>query len=106
MLPRWRLLTNRAVIAVNQASTDNQPHFMEDGTRLWSARPQGSRDRYLALFNTSAKARDIALDPALLGLAGPVRVRDLWSGEETGVHPGRFARRIAPHGAGLYRLAV
>jgi alpha-galactosidase len=100
------LLTNRSVIAVNQASTDNQPHFVEDGTRVWSARAQGSRDRYLALFNTTGKPRDIVVDMELLGIAGAATVRDLWTGDDLGIHRGRLVRPIAPHGAGLYRLAV
>lgn len=35
------LLTNREVLAVNQVSRDNQPHFEADGTRIWSARRGG-----------------------------------------------------------------
>ncbi len=55
------LLTNAEVLAVNQTSTDNQPLFDRDGLIAWTARPEGSSDRYLALFN----ARDRQpLDPA------------------------------------------
>ena len=46
------LLTNAEVIAVNQASTDNRPLFDRDGLVAWTASVPGSRDRYLALFNT------------------------------------------------------
>ena len=46
------LLTNAEVIAVNQASTDNRPLFERDGLVAWIASVPGSRDRYLALFNT------------------------------------------------------
>lgn len=100
------LLTNREVLAVNQASTDNQPHFVDDGVRVWSARPDGSRDRYLALFNMREEPRDIGIDLRSLGLAGPVRVRDLWAARDLGVERARIRQAIPAHGAGLYRLAV
>lgn len=55
------LLCNREVLAVNQASEDNHLLFNRDGLIAWSARPEGSTDRYVALFN----ARDRQpLDPS------------------------------------------
>ena len=100
------LLTNCEVLAVNQASTDNQPHFVEDGVRVWSARPEGSRDRYLALFNLTKEPRDVGIDLGLLGIAGPVRVRDLWAARDLGIARARVRQPIPAHGAGLYRLTV
>ncbi|NUR11226.1 MAG: glycoside hydrolase family 27 protein, partial [Bradyrhizobium sp.] len=55
--PTLALLTNPEVIAVNQASTDNRPYFVEDGMRVWTARPVSGAGRYLALFNTTGKER-------------------------------------------------
>jgi hypothetical protein len=103
--PTLALLTNRAVLAVNQASTDNQPHFVEDGARIWSARPEGAaRDRYVALFNTGDKPKEVGIALRALDLPDTARVTDLWSGEALGNVTGRLARRLPPHGAGLYRL--
>jgi hypothetical protein len=99
------LLTNRAVLAVNQASTDNQPHFVADGTRIWSARPEDApADRYLALFNTTDASREVGLALSYLGLKGDVAVTDLWSGASLGRARGRFVQSLPAHGAGLYRL--
>ncbi|MBM6578349.1 glycoside hydrolase family 27 protein [Microvirga sp. SRT01] len=103
--PTLALLTNREVLAVNQSSTDNQPHFVEDGTRIWSARPEGSQDRYLALFNTSDKPKEVGIDLRWLGLSRPVSVRDLWTGRDAGQATGRVARTVAAHGAELLRLS-
>jgi alpha-galactosidase len=103
--PTLALLTNREVLAVNQASTDNQPHFVQDGMRVWTARPEGSGDRYLALFNTTDKAREVGVDLRWLGIRSPLRARDLWAGSDLGVMRGRVSQRIGAHGAGLYRLA-
>jgi alpha-galactosidase len=98
------LLTNREVIAVNQASTDNQPLFVEDGMRVWTARPEGSTDRYLALFNLRGEAREVGIDLRWLGISTPVRVRDLWTGRDLGVRNNRVSQHLGAHGAGLYRL--
>jgi hypothetical protein len=105
--PTLALLTNRAVLAVNQASTDNRPHFVEDGTRIWSARPEGKPgDRYVALFNTTAKPKEVGIALSALDLRGAAQATDLWSGSTLGRVDGRLARTLPPHGAGLYRLTV
>jgi hypothetical protein len=46
------LLTNPEVIAVDQASVNNRPAFDRDGLIAWTADVPGSRERYVALFNT------------------------------------------------------
>ncbi len=98
------LLTNRAVIAVNQDSRDNQPHFVADDTRIWSARPLDGRGHYLALFNTGDKPASVSLSLSMLNITGPVAVTDLWTGADIGKASSRFAQTLPPHGSGLYRL--
>jgi len=98
------LLTNPEVIAVNQASRANRPHFLEDGVRVWSARAANG-DWYLALFNTQAEAREVRVNLAALDAPRSVAVRDLWARRADGVASEQIARRIPAHGAGLYRLA-
>ncbi len=47
------LLTNDEVLAVNQKSTNNRQLFRtEDGLIAWVADVPGSKDKYLAVFNT------------------------------------------------------
>lgn len=102
--PTRALLTNRDVIAVNQASRENRPHFVADGVRVWTARAANG-DPYVALFNTGARPREIAVRLHQLGLSGKWRVQDLWSGRQDGRADGMLTRAIAAHGAGLYRLS-
>jgi hypothetical protein len=103
--PTLALLTNRAVIAVNQASTDNRPHFLEDGTRIWSAKPEGApNDRYLALFNTTTKPKAVGIALGEMGLTGNVAVTDLWTGKALPRATRRVEQTLPPHGSGLYRL--
>jgi hypothetical protein len=102
--PTLALLTNRAVLAVNQASADNRPHFVEDGARIWSARAEGNGDRYVALFNTGAKPREVGIRLRDLGIDRPVAVRDLWAGKALGQQADRVSALLPPHGSALYRL--
>jgi hypothetical protein len=103
--PTLALLTNRDVLAVNQASRDNRPHFMADGTRVWTARAEGSSDVYLAVFNTTDKPLDVDLRLDLIGLGGTFSARELWTGESLPHLRDRFRRRFSPHACGLYRLS-
>jgi len=102
--PTKALLTNPEVIAVNQASRDNRPHFVEDFIRVWSAKAPGG-DTYLALFNTGEKPREVGVDLKYLGLSGSVSARDLWARAALGPAAGRFSVQLPPHGSGLYRLS-
>jgi hypothetical protein len=98
------LLTNPEVIAVNQHSSDNRPHFLADDTRIWSARhPDG--DTYLALFNTAGKPRELSVPLSQLDLRGTVHVRDCWARTDAGTAAGRIARTVPSHGAVLLRLS-
>jgi len=103
--PTRALLTNPEVIAVNQRSSGNRPHFVEDGVRIWSARADNG-DHYLAMFNPGGSARTVGIDLAALGLHVPVRVRDLWTCAADGTATARVEREIPAHGSGLYRLAA
>jgi hypothetical protein len=98
------LLTNRDVLAVNQASRGNRPHFVEDDTHIWSAQAEAGTDRYLALFNVGEKAIEVGIALRALEMAGPVAVTDLWSRQSLGTATDRVAQTLPSHGAGLYRL--
>ncbi len=48
---------------------------------------------------------NVAVDLKALGFKGKVKVRDLWSHKDLGTFQGNFSRKIALHGAGLYRVS-
>jgi len=102
------LLTNDAVLSVNQLSVGNRPVFEQDGLIAWAADVPGTRDHYLALFNTRDKvgaSAGVAV-PGSVGFVGAMRVRDLWSGTDLGLVDRHWAPVIPWHGAGLYRLSA
>ena len=100
------LLTNRDVLAVDQASTGNRPHFVEDGMRVWTAIEPETGDTYLALFNLRGADREVAVRLDRLGLGPLVGVRDLWTGRELGPAASRISAPLLAHGAALYRLTA
>jgi alpha-galactosidase len=99
------LLTNPEVLAVNQASSGNRPHFVEDGVRVWTAKAANG-DAYLALFNTSGKPHEVGVDHKTVGLPASVAARDLWARADAGRAAGRFSVQLPSHGSGLYRLSA
>jgi hypothetical protein len=103
--PTLALLTNREVLDVNQASSDNQPHFELDGTRIWSARAENG-DHYLALFNTSKAEKLVPFRLDRLGIDQSVSVRDLWAGKTLDPVTGAIAATLPAHGSALYRLSA
>ena len=103
--PTRALLTNREVLAVNQASSKNRPWFVADDRRVWTARAANG-GHYVALFNTGEKAGEAVFDLRLLGLSGQVRIRNLWEDKDEGVGLPRLARTLPPHGAGLYQVTA
>lgn len=99
-----QLLTNKEVIAVNQASRENRPHRAVGDARIWSARAVSGDDRYVALFNIGDSPQEVSIALPELGVTGAVRVRDLWTGADQETLTDRLARPLPPHGSALLRL--
>jgi alpha-galactosidase len=100
------------VIAVDQESTGNRPLFEREGLVGWRAAVPGSRDLYLALFNTrdrgegqAAAGVPVSVTLGELGLSGRCAVRDLWQGRDLAPVEEALAPVVAWHGAALYRLS-
>ena len=100
------LLTNREVLAVNQASANNRQLFNRDGLIAWGADVPGSPDKYVALFNTRDQPAEVTCSSEETGLVGPCRWRDLWRGTALVNDADHLTVPLAPHAAGLYRLSL
>ena len=119
------VLTNDEVIAVNQNSTNNHQLFNTNNQVAWVADVPGSKDKYVALFNTLPRPAQRRNNPAEtandsdasklpvnitvslgdLGLNSRAKVRDLWTHKDLGEVKGEFTASINSHGAGLYRFS-
>ena len=100
------LITNKAVLDVNQHSTNGKQLFRENYLIAWTADDSDSGDKYLALFNAqdSSSSAKISVRFNQVGLTGTHAVKDLWTGENLGKFTDSFTRTINRHGAGLYRI--
>lgn len=98
------LLTNPEVLAVNQASQDNRPHFLEDGLRVWSAASEDGKARYLALFNLGTKTRDVSIPLETIGVKQAMTLRDLWARRDLAPVAKHVAIPLRPHASALFRL--
>lgn len=98
------LLTNDDVLRVNQRGTTARQVFRTDRHIGWTSRDAENGARYLALFNIGARADEVGVDLAALGITGEAGVRDLWANAPLGTARNRFAATLPPHGSGLYRL--
>jgi alpha-galactosidase len=100
------LLTNDAVLAVDQHSANNHPLFDRGGLVAWTADEPGTAHRYLALFNTTGAPGRVAVNMEELHLGGPsFQARDLWSGGPVSASAdGTFSPELPAHGSGLYEI--
>lgn len=109
--PTLALLTNDEVIAVDQHSRGGREIFNRDGRIAWVADADDGEGKYVALFNVRERGSfaqpeaQVAVRFSDLGFGRRCRVRDLWAKKDLGEFAGKFAPKIAFHGAGLYLVA-
>lgn len=98
------LLTNREVIAVNQAGVPARPVSMQTNRQVWYSLNADS-SYTVAVFNLGRTDADVPVNFADLGLAGTASVRDLWAKKDLGSSKGSFVASSVPiNGARLFKL--
>ena len=80
----FRLITNDALIAIDQAATENRPVLHNRRHAVWTCLDADGK-RVVALFNRLAERQNVPLGVAL---PEPVTVTDLWTGEARTLAPG------------------
>ena len=100
------LVTNKAVIAVNQTAWESYPvdGLKQADARIWVALagPREKPARYAAVFNLSDKPVTVRATWKELGLKGS-KLRDLWNGK-TKAAPGGVNIALPAHGSVIYRV--
>jgi hypothetical protein len=100
-----KLFTNNEVLATNQKGENPRQLYKKDGAMVWYSHVQGSNDIYVALFNISDAAQNVAVDFAAIGLKDKITVRDLWKKQNIGQYKTTYQQKINAHGAALFRLS-
>ena len=100
------LLTNEEVLAVNQHGLNPRQLVKTDSLVIWKSDVEGSKDQYVALFNTGKSSGVRAIDFSLLGVRGKAMVRDLWEKKDLGVFKKSYGQTVPSHGALLLRISA
>ena len=98
------LITNREVIAVNQAGVPARPVSTGTKQQVWYAlNPDGTYT--VALYNLGRADADITVDWSDIGLDGSAKIRDLWAGKNLGTEADGFTAESVPiHGVRLLKV--
>ncbi|WP_449407972.1 X2-like carbohydrate binding domain-containing protein [Microbacterium maritypicum] len=98
------LLTNKEVIAVNQAGVPARPVSTATKQQVWYAL-NADGTYTVALYNLGRTDADITVNWSDIGLAGSAKVRDLWAGKNLGTADGSFTAESVPiHGVRLLKV--
>ncbi|WP_030491201.1 X2-like carbohydrate binding domain-containing protein [Micromonospora chokoriensis] len=98
------LLTNREVIAVNQAGRPAQPLSIKSNRQTWFSLNEDN-SYTVALFNLGSTEANMAVNWADLGLNGSAKVRDLWAKKDLGEFAsGYVANDVPVHGVRLLKV--
>ncbi|MFI6679560.1 X2-like carbohydrate binding domain-containing protein [Kribbella sp. NPDC050470] len=98
------LLTNREVIAVNQAGRPAQPLSTKTNRQVWFSLNEDN-SYTVALFNLGQTDADMTVNWADLGLDGAAKVRDLWAHKDLGQFASGFTAQDVPiHGVRLLKV--
>ncbi len=97
------LLTNREVIAVNQAGLVPKARNAASRTPVWwSKNPDGSAN--VALFNLNDSPATVEVEFSDLGIRGEAAIRDLWARSDRGTLSSRYGAELAKHACQLVRI--
>ncbi len=99
------LLQNKAVIEINQNSTNNRQLLRYDDYVVWTADVPGSSDKYLAIFNLDANKKTIHFDLNEIGFNGECTMTDLWMSDYLGQFRSAIKPEVPGHGVRLFRLS-
>lgn len=102
------LLTNTEYMKMHKDSRGAHQYSRKEkngkGEIIWTANGKGCK--YVALFNTDDKERNIAVSLAdILMPDEKYNVYDIWAQESIGEYKNTFKHKITPHGAGLYKIS-
>ena len=103
------LLQNRELIDMLKNSSGARQFKREEvdgkGEIIWTSK--GENCKYVALFNTDDKERNISFDITDIAVGGvKYCVWDMWSHKEYTVTDSAFSAKVNSHGARLFKITV
>lgn len=106
----YAMLSNQELLYINQNSTNNHQvdNFTYSGmaknNRIWIADEQGTKNKYVALFNISESEQEVRFELEWEEIRGKFQVRDLWKHMDEEIIDKALTRKISPHGTVVLKL--
>jgi alpha-galactosidase len=101
-----RLLTNTDIIAIDQHSRDNRAIITKPDLAVWTARPEGGDDYFLAVFNLADAPQQLSFAWKELGIEeGRYNATDLWSKDKQKGLSSFNLKDLRPHACVVVRLS-
>jgi hypothetical protein len=97
------LLTNKEVIAVDQAGDPAKPVSQASDQQVWYAR-NADGSYTVALFNLGSSTATVTANWNDLGISGSAQVRNLWTHANLGTANGSVSASLPEHGSELLRI--
>ncbi|OGU54599.1 MAG: hypothetical protein A2V66_02385 [Ignavibacteria bacterium RBG_13_36_8] len=99
------LLTNDEVLAINQDPLGKQatPVIKEENIQVW-VKDLDDGNKAVGIFNLGDNTEKFTLNLNEIGLAGKIKIRDLWRQENLGEYDSFFESAIPSHGVVLIKL--
>jgi alpha-galactosidase len=97
------LLTNKEVIAVDQAGHIAHPVSQSSNQQVWFSN-NGNGTYTVALFNLGSSKATVTANWSSLGFSGSAAVRDLWSHTNLGNFTGSFSASLNAHASRLLTI--
>ncbi|WP_328995495.1 fibronectin type III domain-containing protein [Kribbella sp. NBC_01245] len=98
-----KLLTNREVIAINQAGRPARPVSQSSLQQTWYTK-NADGSTTVALFNLGDSPASVTGRFDEVGITGSARVRDVWAGQNLGSTTGQVSATLPAHGSKLFRI--
>ena len=99
------VITNKAIIEVNQLSYENQQLRRTKEEAVWTCLYKEGK-RVVALFNLTDDERDITVDLSCLGCSYDYDVTELWSKETDKIKDGVLTMTVKRHGVKIVEITA
>jgi hypothetical protein len=98
------LLTNSEVLYMETDCHGARQVCRDQNRAVWTCNDMNGSSIYAALFNLSDTKAEVCADLEELGIAGPVKLEDVWTHKPAIVQTKRISAEVAPHGVVLYKI--
>ena len=99
-----KILTNKEVIEVNQQCENSKEVYNESDIIVWMADQPGTKNKYIAFFNTGEENKIINIPLSVMNLIHNYKMYDLWEKKNAGNTNEIISIPLSKHGTKFFKL--